>query len=68
MLHRPGKIPQNPFEQCARKNDSVRKTEPMYKLKRRTFNVDELVPYLFMLTPIITALLVLFLWVVTDAG
>lgn len=40
----------------------------MYDLKRRTFNVDELIPYLFMLTPILTALLVLLLWVVTDAG
>lgn len=46
----------------------MRKIEPIYKLKRRTFNVDELIPYLFMLTPIITVLLVLFLWVVTDAG
>jgi hypothetical protein len=40
----------------------------MYKLKRRAFNIDDLIPYLLLLTPIITVLLVVFLWSVTGAG
>lgn len=45
----------------------VRKIEPMYKLKKRSINFDDLVP-LFLLTPIITVLLVVSLWFVLGAG
>lgn len=48
--------------------DDVRKIEPMYKLKRRTLNIDDLVTNLFLLTPIITVLLVVSLWSATGAG
>lgn len=46
----------------------MRKIQLMYKLTRRTFNIDDLIPYLFLLTPIITVLFVVFLWSVTGAG
>lgn len=46
----------------------MRKIQLMYKLKRKVFNVDELVPYLFLSAPIITVLLVVFLWSVLGAG
>lgn len=40
----------------------------MYKLKRRTFNIDDLIPYLLLLTPVITVLFVALLWSLTGAG
>lgn len=46
----------------------MRKIQLLYKLKRRTFDTDEIIPYLFLLAPIITILLVFFLWSVTGAG
>lgn len=46
----------------------MRKIQLIYKLKRKAFNVDELVPYLFLLTPIVTVLLIVFLWSVLGAG
>ncbi|HEX6067225.1 MAG TPA: hypothetical protein VFZ05_00360 [Nitrososphaera sp.] len=47
----------------------MRKIQPMYKLKkRRAFNIDDLIPYLFLLTPIITVLFVVSLWSATGAG
>jgi hypothetical protein len=45
----------------------MRKIELMYKLRRRAVDMDELVPYLFLLTPIFTVLLVVFLWFVLGA-
>lgn len=46
----------------------MRKIQPMYKLKSRTFNIDDLITNLFLLTPIITVLFVVSLWSATGAG
>ncbi len=44
----------------------MRKTGLIYKLRRRAIDMDELAPYLFLLTPIFTVMLVLFLWFVLN--
>jgi hypothetical protein len=46
----------------------VRKIQLIYKLRRRAVNIDEIIPYLFLLAPIITVLFVVLLWSVTGAG
>lgn len=46
----------------------MRKIALMYKLRRRTTNIDDVVTYLFLCTPIITTLFVTVLWFASGAG
>jgi hypothetical protein len=46
----------------------MRKIESMYKLRHRTINIDDLIQDLFLLTPIITVLMIVFLWLVLGTG
>ncbi|MEM2139408.1 MAG: hypothetical protein QXJ74_05610 [Nitrososphaera sp.] len=46
----------------------MRKIQLVYRLKRKGINTDEIIPYLFVLAPIITVLFVMLLWSATGAG